>query len=276
MRNFLKFLSQALASFILIVGALVLLGGVLIPQLTGATTYAVLANSMAPRYPIGTLMVTRPSDTIAIGDVITYQLTPEDPTVVTHRVIGVGSTMLGEPRFLTQGDANDAPDPFKVMPEQIHGKLWYAIPYAGFLVIAMDGWREYAKLGAAGLLAIYALWQVGRTIQEKAKAKKQLSSAPAKLEAAIVETTAPTAAAPVLNEYIAPIAVPVEAPVPTFTAPANRQPHQAKWEALENEVEQALAQLSPRSAFQPTMTRAERRRLASQSAPNNPEYSLVS
>jgi len=146
---------------------LVLLLGILVPRVAGATTYAVLANSMAPRYPMGTLMVVRPRASIATGDVITYQVEPNDPTVVTHRVVGVGATIAGEPRFTTRGDNNEIADPALVQPEQIRGVLWYAVPFAGFLVTAVGGWREYAKLAAAALLVGYAIYQVVRTMMEK-------------------------------------------------------------------------------------------------------------
>lgn len=253
MKKAIKFASQALATFVLVVGVLVLVGGVLIPRLTGATTYAVLANSMAPRYPMGTLMVVRERDTISTGDIITFQPAADDPMVVSHRVIGIGSTTEGEPRFATQGDANDVPDIGLVLPEQIRGVMWYAIPFAGYLVVGVNSGRQYANLVLAGLLAVYAIWQVVGTMKDKSKARnfEPVVDVPAgsnvaqKLENSTVTMT----------EYVAPILLPKE-PIPT----------------------EVLAEVVPVEVtpFQLPMTRAERRRLASLSASNEPDFSLAS
>jgi len=215
MRKVWHFVGTALTAFVLVAGAVVLLGGVLVPRIAGATTYAVLADSMAPRYPTGTLMVVRPVDTISTGDIITYQSQPNDPMVVTHRVVGVGSTITGEPRFTTRGDANEIADPVLVQPEQIRGALWYAIPYAGFLVMAMGNWREPATLGIAGLLTGYALYQLIRSVVERLK---PLAAAPVDVAAqadavAPVYPVAPTAVAVSIDA-----AVPVSAVAPTAKA----------------------------------------------------------
>jgi signal peptidase len=108
---------------------------VLIPRLAGATPYTILTGSMEPGMPPGTLVVAKPIDAsdIAIGNVITYQLNSGEPTVVTHRVVGMGFNGHGERVFRTQGDANNAPDPKPVLPMQVKGERWYAIPYLGYV-----------------------------------------------------------------------------------------------------------------------------------------------
>ena len=108
----------------------------LVPRATGATPYTVLTGSMSPAIDPGTVVVVRatPFEEIAVGDVVTYQLRSEDPTTVTHRVVGVTwSRSLG--RLLTmQGDANGAPDQQPVRAVQVRGTVWYQVPWIGHVV----------------------------------------------------------------------------------------------------------------------------------------------
>lgn len=115
------------------VGAAVV-AALFVPRLVGATPYVVETGSMRPGLPPGTLLVVRPVDPgkIALGDVITYQLESGKPTVVTHRVVASGIDATGEPRWQTQGDANDTVDQNWVLPVQVQGRVWYAVPYLGY------------------------------------------------------------------------------------------------------------------------------------------------
>jgi signal peptidase len=67
---------------------------------------------------------------IGHGDVITFMPYPNDPTLVTHRVVGVSMTGAGC-QFLTQGDANNSPDPRPVAPAQVRGRVIYRVPMVG-------------------------------------------------------------------------------------------------------------------------------------------------
>ncbi len=53
--------------------------------------------------------------------------------MVTHRVLTVGYDGTGQPRWRTQGDANDVADENWVLPVQIKGTRWYSIPYLGYV-----------------------------------------------------------------------------------------------------------------------------------------------
>ncbi|MDO9457445.1 signal peptidase I [Nocardioides sp.] len=134
--------------------------GVLVPRLAGATPYTILTGSMVPHYPPGTLVVDKPVDPedIAIGTVVTYQLHSGEPTVVTHRVVAVNTDLTGKVTFTTQGDANEAPDAKPVIPEQIRGQLWYAVPYLGYANNWLTGHqRQTLVYLVAGSLGLYAL-----------------------------------------------------------------------------------------------------------------------
>lgn len=154
---------------VVVVGAA--LAAVGVPRLTGATPYAVLTGSMQPSMPAGTLVVVREVDAteIGTGDVITFNPRPNDPTVVTHRVVGVGFDGDGRPVFRTQGDANDAPDPWTVQEQQVVGKRWYFVPYLGYVTDALTGrQRATATLCIAGGLLLYALWMFAGAFKERA------------------------------------------------------------------------------------------------------------
>lgn len=131
--TFIGWLGQAAAWAIMLGVAAVLAASVLVPRLIGATPYTILTGSMEPSMPPGTLVVVKPvpAEEIAIGSVITYQLRSGEPTVVTHRVIGVGSNGKGESVFSTQGDANNVPDAVLVRAVQVRGERVYHVPYIG-------------------------------------------------------------------------------------------------------------------------------------------------
>lgn len=144
---------------ILGVGA-ALVAGLLVPRLGGATPYVVETGSMRPGMPPGTLVVAKPVDPggIGIGDAITYQIDSGESTVVTHRVVATGIDATGAPRWRTQGDANDVADEQWVLPVQVQGKVWYAVPYLGYATsfVSTQQREVLTVLVAVGLVG-YAL-----------------------------------------------------------------------------------------------------------------------
>ena len=136
---------------------------VLVPRVAGATPYTVLTGSMRPGLPPGTLVVVRPVPIrqVAIGDVITYQLTSGEPEVVTHRVVGQGATLGGETVVFTQGDANQVRDTAAVREVQLKGRLLYAVPVLGRLNTQLAHRdQQLATTVAAGALFAYAAWKL--------------------------------------------------------------------------------------------------------------------
>jgi signal peptidase len=76
-------------------------------------TLTVLSGSMRPGIQPGDVIVVTPErpSQLRVGQAITYQIPVEDHRVVTHRVIEI--LERGDaPVFRTQGDANNAPDPW--------------------------------------------------------------------------------------------------------------------------------------------------------------------
>ncbi|MDJ0350925.1 signal peptidase I [Cryobacterium sp. PH29-G1] len=120
------------ALLLLVVGLFALL--VVVPKIAGATPLTVLTSSMEPRLPPGTLIVVAPVDPVdlVIGDVATYQIHSGQPGVITHRIVAVMVNSDGIRSFQFKGDNNTEPDADLILPAQIQGKLWYALPYIGY------------------------------------------------------------------------------------------------------------------------------------------------
>jgi signal peptidase len=129
-------LSAGLLGFLLLIGALV----IAVPAISGATPMTILTSSMEPTYPPGTLIIVKPVDIdeITIGEPITFQLESGKPEVVTHRVVAI-SVVEGEKSFTTKGDNNAVADAVPVMPVQVRGVVWYAVPYIGFANTFING-----------------------------------------------------------------------------------------------------------------------------------------
>ncbi|MDH6280825.1 signal peptidase I [Prescottella agglutinans] len=149
---------------------------IVIPRLTGSTPYTVLTSSMEPTYPPGTLIVVKPQDqqSLQVGDAITYQWESGKPEVVTHRIVTVQRTSDGELRFTTQGDNNSAPDPRPVVPEQVRGKVWYAVPYVGYVNNFITGKQRSVLLAmVVGGLLVYAVTMFVSAGRDKARKRRQ-------------------------------------------------------------------------------------------------------
>jgi signal peptidase len=155
-----RFVGTVVAFMVLLAAAFVLAAAVVVPRIAGATPYTVLTGSMSPAYPPGTMIVARPADAgdIGIGSVITFQLVSGKPEVATHRVVAIARNPDGRVRFQTRGDANNGPDPKWVRPEQVRGKLWYAVPGLGRVSPLLTGeQRQRGVQVVAFLLAGYAV-----------------------------------------------------------------------------------------------------------------------
>jgi signal peptidase len=92
----------------------------------------VMSGSMEPHLKVGGVVVTRPVDTADIkkGDIITFS-SPLNGKLTSHRVVDIEPTT--PLRFWTKGDTNEEPDPFIVTAENLAGKVFFYIPYFGYV-----------------------------------------------------------------------------------------------------------------------------------------------
>lgn len=192
------------ASFLLLtVSSLAAVVLIVIPMLTGSQTYSVLTGSMAPSYPPGTFLVVKPTefDSLKTGDVVTYQLESGRPDVVTHRVIGFSAGQDGQRQLITQGDNNDVADENPVMDVQVRGKLFYAVPYVGFIANAL-GQTDRSGIVTAlaiALIAFGAFTMIRGLIKDRREARNR------QLIAEAPEEPATSATAPAPEQEPAPV-----------------------------------------------------------------------
>ncbi|MGB9676633.1 MAG: signal peptidase I, partial [Candidatus Bathyarchaeales archaeon] len=107
--------------------------------LLGFTPTIIASGSMTPTLNPGdiAIIVAAPAKTIKIGDIIQYRTTAEAPTI--HRVIDKYES-AGLTWFITQGDANNAPDE-PINERQVTGKVIAIIPQLGWVSIYL---KEFA------------------------------------------------------------------------------------------------------------------------------------
>ncbi len=135
----LRVVGAALSGLVVVVavGLVVLLA--VLPKATGGAALTVLSGSMQPTLRPGDVAVVRGvgigdvCDKVEVGDIVTYLPEPDDPSLITHRVVAktVGTFDDGTAcRLVTQGDANTSADR-PVSPTQVRGVFWYGLPKLG-------------------------------------------------------------------------------------------------------------------------------------------------
>ncbi|MBO0991630.1 signal peptidase I SipW [Bacillus sp. SD088] len=161
MKKILKWLNQIvsillivlLISMVFIIIASRSAGGE--PSLFGYQLKAVLSGSMEPELKTGSIILvqqTEDTTNFAKNDVITFRT--NENILITHRVIEMENN--GE-QYLTQGDANNAPDVEPVMAQNVVGKYsGFTVPYVGYALQFMN-----TKQGAVLLLMIPGLLFLG-------------------------------------------------------------------------------------------------------------------
>lgn len=144
----------------LVVGTVVLLLVAVGPRTGRYQVLTVLSDSMRPTMAPGAVLVVvpvRPAD-IGVGDVITFRAPVADQHVVTHRVIEVVEG--GEhPTVRTQGDANDAPDPWVAKIED--ERAWRAaavIPRAGYGILLLRQATPRVLLSVVAPILLVVAW----------------------------------------------------------------------------------------------------------------------
>ena len=169
---------RAVGSWLVLLAVLLIVAlAVAVPTLSGGTAYTVLSPSMRPTLPPGALIVTRPvqASDLAIGDVVTYQIRSGEPAVITHRIVALRLGADGRVLAQTKGDYNGAADPELVTPEQLRGRLWYAVPALGYVNAAAAGHgRVVVVAGVVVGLIGYAGWMFASSARDR----RRLAAAP--------------------------------------------------------------------------------------------------
>jgi len=132
-----------------------------VPRVTGGMSLTVLTGSMEPGIKHGDIVVTRGIDqaeaqSLAVGDIITFLPYPDDPTLVTHRIVSLSTGPTGT-SFVTRGDNNNAVDPWgPVADYKVRGKVLYTVPKLGYAREWAGQSLRWVVPALAGLLFVYA------------------------------------------------------------------------------------------------------------------------
>lgn len=94
----------------------------------------VQSGSMEPEIKMGGAAIVKPATDYKIGDVITFGPMSKTRAPTTHRIYDIRINEFGEPRYITKGDANNAPDQREIQKGEIIGKVLFSVPYAGYVV----------------------------------------------------------------------------------------------------------------------------------------------
>jgi signal peptidase I len=152
-RSVLRGATWTLVAVVMVVLAL----ATVVPIAMGGVPLTVLSGSMSPALKAGDLIVIRPvaTEDIQVGDVIAYHPFPDDPTLITHRVIAERVIPGQASGFLTRGDANGATDD-PVNAEQVAGVLVYSVPKVGYASNFVNTHRSELLVVVAGVLVVVA------------------------------------------------------------------------------------------------------------------------
>jgi signal peptidase len=130
MRKVVNWIGNVLLTLVILAMAFFFLA----PHFLGMNFFAIYGGSMMPTIPIGSVVAAKPAEASAIkvGDIITFRTGREADKVVTHRVVEV-SNGSGAISFRTAGDSNANPDGSAVLAENVVGKVWFHVPFLGYL-----------------------------------------------------------------------------------------------------------------------------------------------
>lgn len=153
---------------IVVVGLVVLLVGV---KLFGFTPYAVLSGSMEPLYSVGSVVYVKEvqADEIEVDDTIAFYMS-DSSTVVTHQVIEIDEE---NGFYYTKGLANEAADGTPTTIDNIVGKVYFNIPYLGYLSSYITSPPGIYIVVAGVLIWIIIMYMVDISKEEEEPTKRK-------------------------------------------------------------------------------------------------------
>lgn len=126
-----------------------------LPSLFGCSAVTVMSGSMEPEFSPGDMLIIKGQEQYQTGDIVTYN---SGGSFITHRIVGKDGDA-----WVTQGDANNAPDGTLLRDEDLYGKVCLVIPKLGNAAIFLRT-PFGTLLLCVGLFALVELsiWMGGR------------------------------------------------------------------------------------------------------------------
>jgi len=167
MKKTLKIISNTLTIIIVIIALFLIV--TIFPITGNYKVLTVLSGSMDPAIHTGSVVIVKPVAEYKINDIITFGKISKTQTPTTHRIYKILVSPTGEKnnKFITKGDANNAPDLKEVLQKEIIGKVLFSIPFAGYIVSAVQKPVGFAIIII--LPAIYITFDEIRKIKNEVK-----------------------------------------------------------------------------------------------------------
>ena len=93
----------------------------------------VQSGSMEPTIKMGSVVMVKPTQDYKTGDIISFGKYSRIKAPTTHRIHDI-RVVDSQPRYITKGDANNAPDQEEITKREIIGKVLFSVPYLGYAV----------------------------------------------------------------------------------------------------------------------------------------------
>lgn len=162
-------LAGRIVSWVLVVAAsivaLCLLAVSIGPRFLPYQALVVRSGSMAPTIPTGSIVFYKKvqATDVKVGDIIVFAKPGQTNEKVTHRVFRISNSSTGR-YFTTKGDANGAPDDWRIPAV---GTGWIAafhVPVAGYALVDLQSTTARLLLllipaVLLGLITLYEIWR---------------------------------------------------------------------------------------------------------------------
>lgn len=145
------------AGWAMVAGGVALALAIAGPLAFGDRPHTVLTGSMEPAISPGDVVIDEQIQPTAarVGDVVTFRDPEEKGRYLTHRVVGLrreGSHLW----FVTQGDANNTQERWRVAAGGEIGRVLYAVPWVGHVAVVARTPLGWALLVGVPLLLVCA------------------------------------------------------------------------------------------------------------------------
>ena len=182
---------RGLGNLLLLLVVLAFTGLAVGPHVFGYRTMTMLTGSMAPGINPGdvTVAVQEPTSTLAVGQIISYQIPVDDHRVVSHRVVKVTRSPSGAIVVQTKGDHNPSADPWTAIITD--PKVWTVravVPHLGDVIRTLRGPGlriAFLYVGPA-LLTLLLLSEIWRSPRARADEGSEGIEDDAVLDAAVL------------------------------------------------------------------------------------------
>lgn len=148
----------------------------------GIKTFVVQSGSMEPAIGTGSVVVVKPFETYAKGDVITFGPRSKTKPPTTHRIIEVKE----DGNFVTKGDANTDEDIRAVSRYEVIGKVLFSVPLLGYAVATAQ--KPWGFMVIVVIPAVLIIWEEAHKIWREIKKKKDYAERVEKRETLATES----------------------------------------------------------------------------------------